>query len=222
MTSENSNTSTSASQTVPRNAVSLRRPHLNSLMTPKVFPVFSLNELRNFDFAPPYDCTNFSWSPKYAFDARESGEVGAGHEWETLHTYLTDLNYRFTAADTLLEVNRCDLPNPGALMTIYRVTGSESGSDYGAILPGAAVSESIAHVQWFAEVYPSKKHKLLSTKVHPDELVTHGNPHEFIYIPRTLKVGFERYLADVKREQEAELARVRMLFSLLNPKLTTA
>jgi hypothetical protein len=172
--------------------------------------------LRSIDFAPPYDCTYFSWSPKNAFDARENGKVGAGHEWETLHTYLTDADYRFTAADTLLEVKRCDLPNPEALVTIYRVTDPESGSDFGAILPGAAVTESIAHVQWFADVYPAKKHKLLSTKVHPDELVTHGNPHDFIYIPRSLKAGFERYLADVKREQEAELARVRMFLAHKN------
>ena len=101
------------------------------------------------------------------------------------------------------------LPNSNALMTVYQVASLESGADFGAILPGAAVSECVSHAQWFADVGLVKSARLLSTKVYPDELVTQGNPHDFIYVPRSVKAGFERYLADVKREQESELARVR-------------
>lgn len=93
-------------------------------------------------------------------------------------------------------------------MTIYRTVSAESCSQFGAILPGAAVSESRAHAQCFADVCPNSAHKMLSTKVYPDELVTHGNPHDFIYIPRSVKAGHERYLADVRRELEVELAKV--------------
>lgn len=71
------------------------------------------------------------------------------------------------------------------------------------------MSECVSHAQWFADVGLVKNARILSTKVFPDELVTHGNPHEFIYVPRSVKAGFERYLVDVKREQESELARVR-------------
>jgi len=179
------------------------------LMTAKVYPVMSLDQLRSMDFAPPVDCNYFSWSPSKAFKARDSGQIGQGGELETLHTYLTQKEYRFTAADTLLEVSILTLPNHNALITIYRVASPESGAEFGAILPGAAVSECVSHAQWFADDGLVKNAKMLSTKVFPDELVTHGNPHDFIYVPRSVKAGFERYLADVKREQESELARVR-------------
>jgi hypothetical protein len=179
------------------------------LMTAQVYPVLSIAKLSSMDFAPPHDCNYFSWSPMKAYKARETGKVGAGCELETLHTYLTQKEYRATAADTLLEVNPFKLPNPNALITVYRVANSESGADFGAILPGAAVSECVSHAQWFADVGLVKNAQIFSTKVFPDELVTHGNPHDFIYVPRSVKAGFERYLADVKREQDSELARVR-------------
>lgn len=179
------------------------------LMTAKVYPVLSLEQLRSMDFAQPYGCSYFSWSPVKAFKVRESGQLGPGGELETLHKYLNQRDLRSTAADILLEVHVLKLPNPNALMTIYRVAGTESGADFGAILPGAAVSECVSHAQWFADAGLVKNARLLSTKVFPDELVTYGNPHDFIYVPRSVRAGFERYLADVKREQESELARVR-------------
>jgi hypothetical protein len=214
MTSEQLDTSTPAPQTahpesaLPRTASAVEtKPE--GLMTAKVYPVLSLDQLRSMDFAPPYDCNYFSWSPMKAFKARDSGQLGPGGELETLQTYLNQKELRSTAADILLEVHLFKLPSPNALVTIYRVASTDSGSDFGAIIPGAAVSESLSRAQWFADDGQVKTTKLLSTKVFPDELVTHGNPHEFIYVPRSVKSGFERYLADVKREQESELARVR-------------
>lgn len=100
-------------------------------------------------------------------------------------------------------------PSPNALVTIYRVASTDTGSDFGALLPGAAVTESLSRAQCFADDGQMKTTRLLSTKVFPDELVTHDHPHEFIYVPRSVKSGFERYPADVKRQQESEPARVR-------------
>ena len=214
MTSEQLGTSTPAPQTahpesaLPRSANAVEKKP-EKLMSAKVYPVLSLAQLSSMDFAPPLDCNYFSWSPLKAFKARESGQMGQGGELETLHTYLTQKEYRATTADTLLEVPPIKLPNSNALITVYRVASPESGADFGAILPGAAVSECVSHAQWFADADLVKNARMLSTKVFTDELVTHGSPHDFIYVPRSLKAGFERYLADVKREQESELARVR-------------
>ena len=179
------------------------------LIAAKVYPVLSSAQLSSMDFAPPVECNYLSWSPLKAFKARESGQVGQGGELETLQTYLNQKELRSTAANILLEVHMYKLPNSNALMTVYQVASLESGADFGAILPGAAVSECVSHSQWFADAGLVKSARLLSTKVYPDELVTQGNPHDFIYVPRSVKAGFERYLADVKREQESELARVR-------------
>lgn len=214
MTSLHRSISTSAPQATPAKSAFYGRTTPTdkqpaALMTAMVYPVLSIEQLCRVDFAPPYNCNYFSWSPAKAFKARDSGQMGVGGELETLHTYLTTNTYRAIAADCLLEVHHTALPNPNASIAIYRVVSRESGTDFGAILPGAAVSESVSHAQWFADVDLVKNARLLSTKVYPDELLTHGNPHEFIYIPRSVKGGYARYLADVKREQESELARVR-------------
>ena len=214
MTSEQLGTSTPASNAphpesaLPRTANAVEtKPE--KLMAAKVYPVLSRTQLSSMDFAPPFDCNYFSWSPLKAFKARDSGQMGQGGELETLQTYLDQKELRSTAANILLEIHMFKLPNSNALMTVYQVASLESGADFGAILPGAAVSECVSHAQWFADADLVKNARLLSTKVYPDELVTQGNPHDFIYVPRSVKAGFERYLADVKREQESELARVR-------------
>ncbi len=162
-------------------------------------PLLTLAELRNLDFELLNDCIYFSWSPKAAFDARETGEVGPDGESETLYDFLTKPDYIGIAAQTLLEVSPRFLPKVGVLMTVYRAADKGCGADYGVILPGACVTESKAHANRHADLYLNKQHKLMATKVYPDELVTHGNPHDFIYVPRTLTGGYERYVADVAR-----------------------
>ena len=199
----------SAPRTVLPHAVGRGAKRLKASMTPKVYPVLSIDELRSLDFAPPYDCGYFSWSPLKALKARGSSQSGEGAALETLRTYLTTVDYRRIAADSLLEVSPFALPRPDALITIYRAVTRDTGADYGAILPGAAVSESPSHARWFIDGSTEEEPRLFSTRVFPDELVTHGNPHDFIYVPRSLEMGFDRYLGDVEREQKSELARVR-------------
>lgn len=159
----------------------------------------TMEELRNLDFELFNGSTRFSWSPKAAFDARETGEVGPDGEYETLYDYLTKSEYSGIAAQTLLEVNHRLVPKADALITVYRAADKDCGADYGVILPGASVTESKAYAKRHADLYMSGQHKLMETMVYPDELVTRGDSHEFTYVPRSLQVGYDRYAADVAR-----------------------
>jgi len=163
-------------------------------------PMAAMNQdgLRELDFPLMNDCMNSSWSPKAAFDARESGEIARG-EFETLYDYLTKSDYVETAAHTLLEVAIRSLPKPTQLMTIYRIADSTCGAERGVILPGASVTNSRPYAERHAELYCAGQYRLMTTKVYPDELVTFGNPNEFTYVPRSLTTGFARYLSDIAR-----------------------
>lgn len=159
----------------------------------------SAEQLRAFHFEPPHDSFHYSWSPKKAFDARDAGEVGStfqGAERDTLHAYLTEPAYAGVAELSLLETSRRNLPKPDALMTVYRAVDKETGALDGAILPGAFVSESLRYAKEHADINQDGKSILLQTRVFPDELVSFGDPHEFVYVPRSLKVGHARYAAD--------------------------
>lgn len=63
-------------------------------------------------------------------------------------------------------------------ITVYRAT---STSD--SIVPGAYVSESLEYVKKHLENILGGEGKILSTEVKPSELMTYGDPHEFIYVP---------------------------------------
>lgn len=70
----------------------------------------------------------------------------------------------------------------GDKITIYR------SSDTGDIVPGSYVSESLRYVNEHGDrSIPNKKWKVYKTEVYPDELMTYGDPHEFIYIPRSVE-----------------------------------
>lgn len=154
--------------------------------------------LRRMDFPLTNDCMYFSWSPKAAFDARDSGEIARG-EFDTLYDYLTKSDYVDIAAHTLLEVEIRSLPKPTQLMAIYRVADNTSGAEHGVILPGASVTSSRQYAERHAELNCAGQHRLMTTMVYPDELVTLGNPNEFTYVPRSLTAGFARYISDLAR-----------------------
>ena len=52
-----------------------------------------------------------------------------------------------------------------------------------------------------ADLYLIGNHKLTETTVFSDELLTRGSPHDFTYVPRSLQVGYERFVADVARSR---------------------
>lgn len=169
------------------------------LQSNSALPLLTMDQLRSLNFQLFNDNTNFSWSPKAAFDVREAGEIGVETGYETLHGYLSKPDYRDVASSTLLEVPLSKLPRAEALLTVYRAVDVDCGATFGAILPGACVTDSKAYAKNHADLHMDERHKLMSTKVYPDELVTRGNPHEFTYVPRSLADGHKRYLADVKR-----------------------
>jgi hypothetical protein len=177
-------------------------PESLSPVVQKSWPLLDMSALRVLDFPHHNDCTYNSWSPKEAFDARDDEDFLSASGNETLQLYLANPDLR-TSAHMLLGTR--SLPRKDSLISIYRSIDRECGSEYGAILLGAAASTSMKFAQWF-ELPPSPTTRTLFTsKVLPDELLSHGNPESFIYIPRSLQVGFDRYLADAKRTRTSTL-----------------
>jgi len=79
----------------------------------------------------------------------------------------------------------------GKEITIYRARPKGSGET--KIIPGAYVSESLEYVKQHGENILGGDYEISSMKVFPDELMVYGDPHEFIYIPKTPEIGYERY-----------------------------
>jgi hypothetical protein len=83
----------------------------------------------------------------------------------------------------------------GKLITVYRA------SDVGDIIPGSYVSESQKYVSEHGEFnIPGGKYIIYSKHVYPDELMTYGDPHEFIYIPRNLERAHLPFIINALRE----------------------
>jgi hypothetical protein len=122
-------------------------------------------------------------------------------EYETLSDLAAgDDTFRFNEA--LGKGYESDTPNTmrlagkiksGNQITIYRA------SDVGDILPGSYVSESRKYVESHGENIINAPYEIFSMDVYPDELMTYGDPHEFIYIPRTKEAGYQRYLDQFER-----------------------
>ena len=92
----------------------------------------------------------------------------------------------------------------GEKITIYRA------SDIGDIIPGSYVSESLDYAQQHGERSIGDEYpwRLYSLDVYPDELLWYGDPHEFLFIPRSperwLQIARER-VRDIPLEVQDEL-----------------
>lgn len=92
----------------------------------------------------------------------------------------------------------------GEMITIYR------SSDVGDIIPGSYVSESEEYVREHGERSIGKDYpwKIYSMEVYPDELMWYGDPHEFLFIPRSperwLEIAKER-VKDIPLEVQEDL-----------------
>jgi len=66
------------------------------------------------------------------------------------------------------------------------------------LLPGAYVTESLEYAKRHGDLIikggTKEDYEILKETVKPDELMTYGDPHEFIYIPESVDVGYEKYL----------------------------
>ena len=159
--------------------------------------VLSKKEFRNLDFEMPTGGS--SWTPKRIFDMIERGD-----EYETLYDLSTfEDQWRFKEAMgkgwsdlgkihwNLFSPIRKNLPIP-----IFRSTDEVKYCQ--AILPGAYVSESKEYVILHAEANIPGSWKLLTLTVRPDELMTYGDAHEFIYAPFSLDEAYVRYIDAMK------------------------
>lgn len=149
---------------------------------------------------PAGECLYDSWQPDDAIAFRLRGEIGRGRELETLHDYLTD-EASIDIASGLLALPRHRLPRPEALLKVVQSVPTTPGSPE-AVLPGAAVFTNVELAQWFDDTSAAGTHRLLETKVYADELVTFGNPNHFIYVPRSVRLGYDRYLQDCQRVRQ--------------------
>lgn len=163
-------------------------------------PILTPEELRHFEFNRPAESMMSLLSPKEAFDLRGQGEVDTPEGFETLAVYLQDPERRIDAAMSLLKVRIDRLPKSNRLLKVFRACDSSSGGQYGAILPGAYVTELKSQAYEHGRTYLQRGFEIFSTHVYPDELLTLGNPHDFIYIPRNLAMAHGRYTADVYRQ----------------------
>jgi len=162
-------------------------------------PMPSIEQFRNLEFEICNESPNSSWTPKAAFDAREAGLVGRFGEYETLSQYLENPDYIDEAA-VVLGTHVCLLPKPDELITVYRANDATCGANFGSILPGASVTDSEDYAKRHADFYLNKQSRIMTLEVYPDELVTFGNEGEFIYVPRSLADGHQRFLSDVKNQ----------------------
>jgi hypothetical protein len=69
----------------------------------------------------------------------------------------------------------------GEKMTVYR------SSDVGDIIPGSYVSESMEYASEHGRCHIPEdcEWRIYHLEVYPDELMWYGDPHEFIFIPRS-------------------------------------
>lgn len=66
-------------------------------------------------------------------------------------------------------------------------------TEHGGILPGSYVTESLSYANMHARMqFENVKWHMYSIEAYPDELVTIGDPHEFIYVPRNPQTAHER------------------------------
>ena len=92
----------------------------------------------------------------------------------------------------------------GEKITIYRA------SDVGDIIPGSYISESEEYAREHGERSIGEEYpwKIYSLEAYPDELMWYGDPHEFLFIPRSperwLEIARER-VKDIPFEVQLEL-----------------
>jgi len=135
--------------------------------------------------------------------ARLRGDIGRDGEFETLHDWLTDAASTDIAC-LLLALPRHRLPRPDALVRVVQSVPVEPGMPE-VVLPGAAVFTDVGLAQWHDDLALQCAHRLLETEVYPDELVTFGNPKHFIYVPRSVQMGYDRYMRDCNRVRRPKL-----------------
>ena len=161
-------------------------------------------ELAETEFAVPEG--GHSITPKRAFEWRNTmiNEPGSDHETLADLASYSD-QWRFEEALGKGWEHFC--PNSLALAPAVK-SGKQikifrASNVGGGIWPGSYVTESITYAKKHGEIQlDGHDWKLYSLTVWPDELVSLGDSHEFIYVPRDAYTAHKRMSSDVPKNEE--------------------
>ena len=142
-------------------------------------------ELKEWTFKVPEG--GASKTPKSIFQFRQDKEKNPG-DYETLYDLSQQKDsFRFDESlgkgwkDWKTSLHLKETIKKNKPITIYRV------SDFGDIVPGAYVSESLEYVKTHQESIIKGKGEVFSKQVKASELLTYGDPHEFLYMPESIE-----------------------------------
>jgi hypothetical protein len=150
--------------------------------------------------------STYSVSPDAAFDYRNDEElwtldkVSVGDQ----QLFIDEALGRRWSHEWKPTTHLAERIRRGEKITVYR------SSDVGDIIPGSYVSESEEYATEHGKrsIGEGYDWKIYSLEVYPDELMWYGDPHEFIFIPRSperwLEIANER-IKDVPFEVQLEL-----------------
>jgi predicted nucleotidyltransferase/8-oxo-dGTP pyrophosphatase MutT (NUDIX family) len=153
-------------------------------------------ELASMDIDVP---ASGSISPRRSFEWRaEMGEGAGASGHETLADLASyDDQWRFEDVlgkgwDRSLDgvpgsLHLKDAIKAGRKIRVFRA------ATIGGIMPGSYVTESLPYARRHGEMqFHGRKWRVFAIEVYPDELVSLGDPHEFIYVPRDPQVAHDR------------------------------
>ena len=150
-------------------------------------------ELANLEF--PVIEGGHSITPKDALERRKNKDF---ETFETLYDLATyDDPWRFYESLGKGWEGHWDNKVTPSLHLINKIKNNEPimiyrASNMGGILPGAYVTESREYAIFHGQSCIPGKYKIYQMKVYPDELMSHGDPHEFVYIPRSVDIAHKR------------------------------
>ena len=159
-------------------------------------PTLSLEAFASLNSVDPDEAR---WSPAQAFDLRRTGQIGLAADWPTLFNYLSEPGFMQDATNGQRLAKSHKLPKPHEPVTVYAMPCMKKATPYAVVMPGSYVAISKSLARLMAKLPPNVPAPMRSTKVYPDELVYQGDAYGFVYVPRSLQLGFERYQADLRR-----------------------
>lgn len=187
----------------PETRVTIDRQVNGHAIPPSTAPApLNLKEFFALDCGAGQDVS--PWSPAQALRERLDGRIGADAGRPTLRDYLCRPGFMCDEPHSLVNTHLSELPKPDALLVVYGLCFQNEETETtrcAVVMPGASVAISKDLARMMVPADEGHSFELVTTTVYPDELVYQGAPYAFIYVPRSLELGFERYQADYQRAQ---------------------
>jgi len=160
----------------------------------------TLEEFKNYDFETPVG--GGSVKPSTIWKWRKGKPEEVGETLADLATHTDDFRFKEVLGKGWEHEwkNSLSLENDikqGKEITIWRARPKGEPSE---IMPGSYVSESREYATKHGENILGGDYTLVSEKVHPDELLIYGDPHEFIYYPRNAEIAHQRIIEKARPE----------------------